>query len=78
MINYDAMDDPETYVPQHMRDGYKLFFEHGISPGSFGQAILRGDKRDAMARADWINIHHIDSQLAWMEKYAPTTERKVK
>lgn len=65
-INYEAMDNPETFVPHHMRGGYQRFFEHGISPGSFGQAILDGDAERARARADHININHIESQIAWV------------
>lgn len=68
-INYEAMNEPETFVPHHMRDGCKLFLERGIPPGSFGQAIIRGDLEDAKNRADHINAHHIESQMAWVKKY---------
>jgi len=68
MINYDAMDEPETFVPEHMRGGYKRYFEHGIPPGSFGQAILDMDSEAARVRADHININHIESQIAWVKQ----------
>lgn len=71
MIDYTTMDDPETFVPPHMRGGYKRYFEHGIEPGSFGQAILEKDAEKARCRADHINLQHIETQIAWVEKYAP-------
>ncbi len=67
----DAMNEPETFVPTHMRGGYMRFIERGIAPGSFGQAILRGDLEDARNRADHINANHIESQIAWAKKYVP-------
>jgi len=75
MMDYKTMDDPETFVPHHMRDGYMLYVEHGISPGSFGQAIIRGDVEDARCRADFINQHHIETQIAWVKKYTTNSER---
>lgn len=74
-MDYKTMDDPETFVPHHMRDGYKLYVEHGISPGSFGSAILRGDTEDARNRADHINARHIETQIAWVKKYIKNAER---
>lgn len=68
MIDYTTMDNAETFVPHHMRDGYKLYIEHGISPGSFGQAVIRGDMEGAYARADWININHIETQMKWVKQ----------
>lgn len=76
MIDYEAMDKPETFVPPHMRDGYRLYFEHGISPGSFGQAILRCDAEDAKARADFINVNHIESQINWVKLHTKREETK--
>jgi len=68
MIDYETMNEPETFVPPHMRDGYKRYFEYGIDPGSFGQAIIDGDAEAARARADWINENHIDSQIKWVKQ----------
>ena len=68
MIDYKTMDEPETFVPQHMRGGYMRYFEHGISPGSFGQAILNLDAELARRRADHVNINHIESQIAWVKQ----------
>lgn len=74
-IDYSSMDLPETFVPYHMRDGYKLYFEHGIPPGSFGQAVIRGDLEDARCRADHINSRHIETQIAWVQKQISQTQK---
>lgn len=73
MTNYEAMDEPETFVPRHMRDGYKRYIDHGIEPGSFGMAIINGDREGARARADHINIDHIETQIEWVQKYGRRT-----
>lgn len=62
------MDQGETYVPDHMREGYIRYIEHGIDTGSFGMAIIQGDKELAMLKADHININHIDSQIEFFNK----------
>ena len=75
-IDYKTMDDPETFVPHHMRGGYKLYVEHGISPGSFGSAILEQDVEKARRMADHINAGCIDTQIAWVKKYVPQNTEK--
>lgn len=75
-IDFSTMENPETFVPEHMRDGYERYFEFGISPGSFGMAIINLDEAQAKNRADHINIHHIETQIEWMKKYSPQHQRK--
>lgn len=72
MTNYEAMDEEFTFVPHHMRDGYKLWIEHGILPGSFGEALLRNDLKGAMGKADDINSRHIKSTVAWFYNFSPS------
>lgn len=42
-------------VPEHIRDGIRLYVERGIPPGSFLQAVICNDLREACGRADDIN-----------------------
>ena len=72
MINYDAMNDPHTYVPFHMREGFKLWIEHAISPGSFGMAVLSNDLTNAINFADSINKWHLNGIVSWLFYYAPS------
>lgn len=71
-VNYEAMTNPETYVPPHMRDGFKLWIEQAIPPGSYGQAVLSNDLKAACAKADIVNRHHIFSTVSWLWNYAPS------
>lgn len=71
-MNYELMDDRETFVPPHMRDGFKLWIENGIPPGSFGMAVLSNDLKGAFGKADNINKNHIGSIVAWFYNFAPS------
>lgn len=57
------MKQKETFVPEHMREGYIRYINNGIDTGSFGMAIIQGNKELALLRADFTNINHIDSQI---------------
>lgn len=64
-----AMDERETFVPHHMRDGYYYYLKQGRPLGSFGTAIVEGDQEVATMRADSVNQLHIKSQLEWAKQH---------
>lgn len=70
-VNYEAMKRSETFVPEHMRGGYKLWIEHGISAGSFATALLQNNLKETFGRADHINKEHVGTTIAWFYSYAP-------
>lgn len=72
MLDYEMMDNEHTFVPHHMRDGYKLWIERGILPGSFGTAVLTNNLAESFARADHINEMYIKSTVSWLYNYAPS------
>lgn len=59
-------------VPEHMHDGYVLYLLHGISPGSFGLAVLENDLREACARADEENQRALYRHVYFLYNYAPS------
>jgi hypothetical protein len=69
--NYKTMDNPDTYVPDHMRESFKLWIEQAISPGSFGMAVLRNDLMLSLTRADVTNARHLRTIALWVYNYAP-------
>ncbi len=71
-INYEAMDNDESYVPRHMRGGVQRYIEHGISMGGFGTALVSNNLKEAIGRADLENKKHITSTVAWFYSYAPS------
>lgn len=71
LANYDAMDDRNTFVPQHDRESIKLYIEHGLLPGSFLQAVISNDLSEAIGQADHINIAHLPTIVAWFYHCAP-------
>ena len=70
-MDYETMNNLDTYIPPHMRDGFKLWIEHGISPGSFGRAVIDNDLLNVVAHADHINKSNIPTIVSWFYNYAP-------
>ena len=66
-LRYDNGD-----LPEHMREGVKLYIERGIPPGSFLTAIICNDLREACGRADYINQHRIFEIVRWFWNEAPS------
>lgn len=52
MKNYEI---DYSMIPEHMREGVKLYLERGLKPGSFLLAVLENDLAEAFARADETN-----------------------
>lgn len=42
-------------LPEHIRDGVRLYIEHGVPPGGFLTAVISNDLKNALGRAD--DIH---------------------
>jgi len=73
-VNYDLL-------PDHCREGMRLWIENGIPPGGFLQAVLRNDFCGAIVRADSINEHHLRAYAQFLHYEAPPdcwgSEQKV-
>lgn len=59
MIDYST-------APNNFGDTWQYYMERGISPGSFGEALLCNDLVDAVHRADWINKDLIPQHVMWL------------
>jgi len=64
MLNY-------SMLPEHMRDGMKLYFEEGIEPGDFAYAVLCNDLVGAYGRADAINTARMRDWAKFLYNEAP-------
>ena len=69
---YEQMQDSHTYVPEHIRDAVVRWVEHGINGGSFLNAVVTNDLREACGRADERNSIYLRSIVAWFYNYAPS------
>jgi len=58
-------------VPQHMRDGLKLYFDRGIPPGSFMTAVLNNDLKESFGRADEVNRDNLFEIVSFLFCDAP-------
>lgn len=61
----------DSGVPAHMHDGYVLYLLHGVPPGSFLEAVLSNDLREACARADTDNQRTLYQHVYFLYNYAP-------
>jgi len=67
----DTMSLPYDKLPPLLRDGMKLYIEHGIQPGSFLRAVIINDLRLAVIRADNDNLVRLREILLWFDSHAP-------
>lgn len=58
-------------LPEHMRDGMRLYIEKGIPPGSFMTSVLSNDLMGAMGRADHINQNRLFDYCVFLRSHAP-------
>lgn len=59
------------YLPDHMKKAVKNYLEEGIPPGHFLTAVLCNDLKEAIARADDINILALPNIVSWFYNNAP-------
>ncbi len=64
-----ALASPE--VPLHLRGGLERYFDWGILPGGFLQAVLCQDLDEAIARADPSSIRALPALCIWLTHHAP-------
>ena len=53
-------------IPEHMREGLRLYIESGIEPGSFLTAILENNLVRAYQTADDINIARMKDWVTFL------------
>lgn len=63
--------DYDSFPNQAMVPGLKLYFEQGILPGSFLQAVICNDLRGACSQADAINQQYLFRIVSWFYMEAP-------
>ncbi len=66
MPNYDLL-------PEHIREGVKLYIEHGVLPGSFLRAVITNNLMESFGRADETNIRRMFDIVSFFYNEAPET-----
>lgn len=61
-----------TGVPDHMRQGIRLWIEEGIATGSFLQAVIKNDLATAIKTADTTNKRCLLEIVEFFQMYAPS------
>jgi len=65
------MNIPYHTAPNKFGDTWQRYIEHGISPGSFGTALLCNDLMSAALRADVDNRRLLADHTLWLFEYMP-------
>lgn len=58
-------------LPEHMREGARMYVEHGGHPGHFLRAVVENDLVGAFAAADEKNFAHMADWARWLYNEAP-------
>lgn len=66
-----CMNDPEMFVPEHIRGGLIRYLELGIPPGGFLTAVLENNLFEAFGRADQTNQRALFGIVSWIYNNAP-------
>ncbi len=61
----------ECGIPESMHGGIIRYYERGIPPGDFLQAVINNDLREACGRADDVNKHLLFNYMMWFYNNAP-------
>lgn len=64
-INYDKL-------PEHMREGTRLYIEHGLEPGGFLYAVLTNSLTESFSKADYINLANMKVWVEWLYMECPS------
>lgn len=58
-------------LPEHMRDGARRYIEDGIPPGDFMLAVLTNNFKEALLRADRVNLYCLTFWANWLTMECP-------
>lgn len=58
-------------IPEYMHGGLIRYYENKIPPGSFLEAVINNDLREACSRADDTNKHCLFAYMMWFYNKAP-------
>lgn len=63
----------ECGVPEHMHHALAEYLTDGFLVGGFLSAVLTNDLKDAVGRADHININALPNYVRFLYNHAPST-----
>ena len=61
----------EAMVPEHLRNGLRLYIEQGVKPGSFLMGVLENDLRNAIFKGDTDSLAGLRPLVLFLHNYAP-------
>lgn len=68
-------------IPEHMHGALKRYIDDGILPGGFLSAVLQNNLKEAVGRADHLNMDKLPDYIRFLYNFAPSpcwgSEEKV-
>ncbi len=58
-------------IPEHMHGALKRYIEDGILPGGFLTAVLQNNLKEAIGRADHLNMDQLPNYVRFLYNFAP-------
>jgi len=62
----------ECGIPEYMQGGIVRYYENGLQPGHFLSAVIDNDLKEAVSRADDVNVNCLKNYVMWFYNYAPS------
>ena len=59
-------------IPEHCRDGGRVYIEKGVRPGHFLEAVFSNKLVESFGRADYSNIEKMDAYARFLYNEAPS------
>jgi hypothetical protein len=60
-----------SVIPEHMQAALKRYVEDKIKPGDFLTAVIKNDLKNAVGRADSVNLPLLPVYVKWLYNVAP-------
>ena len=62
----------EYGIPEYMQGAIISYYENGIPPGNFLGAVIDNDLKEAIGRADDVNVNCLKAYVMWFHNQAPS------
>lgn len=62
----------DPYLPEHIRDGMKMYLDQGYEPGGFLYSVLTNNLKNAVGNADHINLRYLTNIVCYCYNEIPS------
>lgn len=70
-MSYFNQERANELIPSHMHGGLRRYLDDKIAPGGFMMAVLENNLKEAVGRADHMNLRALPEYVSFLYNYAP-------